>query len=457
MNSDSSKQKSTRKVAILIRLVNEELADFLLSKMPPEDEAAVRQMTVALEDIRPDEQEEVIEDFLQQTGWAREDVLGAPESMGEDDGGVELQWSASVKTTVEAENHNPQPWEVADADPDPEYEPTQVGRCPLGFVGPESASMVVRMIQNESGSMGAVILSLLEPVVAARVLEHFNDSTRLQLLRLLSELGETHPEVIAEIVTQVRKELDASHPPVMTAGMQAVQRILETSGWTSDPPFWNQLDVVRAEQVDRESVVAFKLNPSGPTDSSSLANETATQVVGPLKVFRGPEWFPSVQEKKGLDDEAGLIQGTQSVVSKPADVPDVESVSGNVPNRFEENRLSIERGQQREEEVLSRSQLIQQQFDRLVDWPAKSLLQIFKNVPPKVMMMAMTGAQSGMLAKMKKVLSRQQALRLEREIERTGPIRLADIHKAQQAVLGLIEDLQEQGKVDIPKRLAVEA
>ena len=69
----------------------------------------------------------------------------------------------------------------------------------------------------------------------------------------------------------------------------------------------------------------------------------------------------------------------------------------------------------------------------------------------------MTGARSELMAKMKKVLSRQQASRLERDIERSGPIRLADIHKAQEAVLGVIEELQEQGKVDIPERLAVEA
>ena len=466
MNSDSVKQKSTRKVAILIQLVNEELADFLLGKMSLEEAAAVRQMTEQLEPIHSDEQEEVIQEFLQQTGWAREDVLGASESVGEDVGGVELQWSASVKTGADAPTQEfprhehqlqePQPWKVPEENSRPEFEASQVGLSPLSFVGQDSAPMMVKMIRNESGAMGAVILSLLEPGVAARVLEHFDESARLQLLQLLSELGETHPEVIAEIVTQVRQELESVHRPVMTAGMQAVQRILDTSGWSSDSQVWDQLGKNRVDQVNGNVPIAFETSsPVRPPDSS-FAEANGSQVIGPAKLFKSSESSPRVDETMG-HDEAGFRSETLKIAPETSVFRETDSARAKRSAHTAENRFSTGSGERREEDVLAHSRRIQSQFDTLVDWPAKTLIQIFKSVPPKVMRMAMTGARSELMAKMKKVLSRQQASRLERDIERSGPIRLADIHKAQEAVLGVIEELQEQGKVDIPERLAVEA
>lgn len=456
MNSDSVKQKSTRKVAILIQLVNEELADFLLSKMPLADAAAVRQTTEELGEIHHDEQEQVIQEFLQQTGWAREDVLGTPGSAKEDESGVELQWSTSVETMASQEHRESPSVPAVTSKPTQSFEPTQVGQSPLGFVGIEQASLMAKLIQNESGSVGAVMLSLLEPFVAARVLENFDETLRLQLLRSLSELGETHPEVIAEIVNMVRQELESLGRPTMTAGMQAVQRILDTSSWKSGSEMWNQLGGGRNETGAMAFSQVLQANKPNSAEVSVFTERNTTQVVGPLKLFRGEETVTPLQVEDASRDDVDRPQIARKVENEvPASHAEI-AVPDDRPSPIETAQASAMGRRQEDEAALADSRVVQQQFDALVDWPSKALIQVFKHVPPKVMMLAMTGAQPGLLAKMKKTLSRQQALRLERDIERSGPIRLTDIHKAQQAVLGVIEDLQEQGEVEIPKRLAVE-
>ena len=75
MNSDKLKRHSFRRVAILIQLVNDSLADFLLSKMSLTEAATVRRLAEDLGEVDDHERERVIQDFLDQTGWAREDVL----------------------------------------------------------------------------------------------------------------------------------------------------------------------------------------------------------------------------------------------------------------------------------------------------------------------------------------------------------------------------------------------
>jgi flagellar motor switch protein FliG len=457
MNSESVKQKSTRKAAILIQLVNEELADFLLSKMPLADAAAVRQIAEELGEVTHDEQEQVIQEFLRQTGWAREDVLGTSAPVQEDESGVELQWSASIETLAPHENRESPSVSEVTSKPTLRFEPNQVGQSPLGFVGIEQASLMTKLIQNESSAVGAVMLSLLEPSVAARVLENFDENLRLQLLRSLSELDETHPEVIAEIVNLVRQELESLGRPVMTAGMQAVQRILDTSSWKSGPEMWNQLGGGR---IVNDAMALPQVPHNIRTTSAEalvFSERNTTQVVGPLKLFRGEEKSAQIQVEEAPRDEVVQPWEDRSVEAKGHASHSVAAVDVDRPSSPENSQVPRMGRRQEDGDVLKDSRVVQQQFDALVDWPSKALIQVFKHVPPKVMMLAMTGAQPRMLTQMKKTLSRQQATRLERDIERSGPIRLTDIHKAQHAVLGVIEDLQEQGKVDIPKRLAVEA
>ncbi|MGC6462891.1 MAG: hypothetical protein ACON32_13945 [Pirellulaceae bacterium] len=261
MNSDRLKRHSFRRVAILIQLVNDSLADFLLSKMSLREAATVRRMAEELEEVDAHERERVIQDFLDQTGWAREDVMSHVAARPRA-GGVELELSDSVQPSVEnplreSLMENPGRADKTTSCTEP------VDASPLGFVKATDVSIMVEMIQRESSSMGTVILSLLRPRIAAQTLEQFDLETRYDLLRRLADKGETHPDVNSEIVDMVQQEIESRLQPTLTPGMQAVQKILETSQWNENEVFMGRVNS-RREVNSADSQVSKFPSPIRP-------------------------------------------------------------------------------------------------------------------------------------------------------------------------------------------------
>src|SRR5438876_1284328 len=59
---------SLRKAAVLISALDEPTADALFQQMRPDDAAKVRSALIELNEIAPDEQQQVLADFLRQQG-----------------------------------------------------------------------------------------------------------------------------------------------------------------------------------------------------------------------------------------------------------------------------------------------------------------------------------------------------------------------------------------------------
>ena len=438
MNYDNLKRHSFRRVAILIQLVNDSLADSLLSKMSPTEAATVRRLAEELGEVDDHERERVIQDFLDQTGWAREDVLSQMASQPTTDG-VEIQLSNSVQPHVE----NPlQESRMENPDwPDQTLSSLEaVDASPLGFVKAADVSIMVEMIQRESSSMGTVILSLMRPRVAAQTLEQFDLETRYDLLRRLADKGETHPDVSSEIVDMVQQEIESRSQPALTPGMQAVKKILETSQWNENEVFMGRVNSRReVNSADSQvSTIPSAYQPH-PLETSPASKPSSRLTPSPRSSSEREKLLPL------REMDIGTMESNTNQSGDPAAEGDQDGV---LASKVDTVRDSDSAEPDLSPEYLvdaEQAKLIQRQFDAAGLHSMKNLLRVFKVLPPRIMSMAMTGAHPRMMVKVKKNLPRREASRLQYEIDHGGPIRLEDIILAQQAVLSALTHYEQHG------------
>ena len=438
MNSDQLKRHSFRRVAILIQLVNDSLADFLLSKMSLTEAATVRHLAAELGEVDNHERERVIQEFLDQTGWAREDVLSQVASQTSV-GGVELELSDSVLPSVDPALQDSPIGKPVWADKTTSS-PEPGDASPLGFVESAQVPIMVEMIQRESDSMGTVILSLLRPRIAAQTLEEFDLETRYELLRRLADKGETHPDVSSEIVNMVHQEIESRQQPALTPGMQAVQRILETSQWNENEVFMGRVNPSRgSNSVDSQVSQIPSTDLNHPLEISP-ASEPSSRLTPSLR--------SSSEREKILPLRQVDINATESTAAQ-SDTPTTGFDQGEVltSNDASGSESCLAEPDSSPECLVDAEQakLIQRQFDAAGLYSLKNLLRVFKVLPPRVMSMAMTGAHPKMMFKVKKKLPRREASRLQHEIDHGGPIRLEDIILAQQTVLSALTHYEQQG------------
>ena len=438
MNSDNLKRRSFRRVAILIQLVNDSLADFLLSKMSLREAATVRRMAEELEEVDAHERERVIQDFLDQTGWAREDVMSHVAARPRA-GGVELELSDSVQPSVEnplreSPMENPGRADKTTSCTEP------VDASPLGFVKATDVSIMVEMIQRESSSMGTVILSLLRPRIAAQTLEQFDLETRYDLLRRLADKGETHPDVNSEIVDMVQQEIESRQQPALTPGMQAVQKILETSQWNENEVFMGRVNPRReVNSADSQvSIIPSAYQPH-PLETSPASKPSSRLTPSPGSASEREKVLPLHEM------DIGTMESNTNQSGDPAAEGDQDGVLASKVDTIRDSDSA-------EHDLLpdylvgaEKAKLIQRQFDAAGLHSMKNLLRVFKVLPPRIMSMAMTGAHPKMMVKVKKKMPRREASRLQYEIDHGGPIRLEDIILAQQAVLGALTHCEQHG------------
>lgn len=437
MNSDKLKRHSFRRVAILIQLVNDSLADFLLSKMSLTEAATVRRLAEELGEVDDHERERVIQDFLDQTGWAREDVLSQMASQVTADG-VEIQLSNSVQPHVE----NPlQESRIENPDwPDHTSSSLEaVDASPLGFVKAADVSIMVEMIQRESSSMGTVILSLMRPRIAAQTLEQFDLETRYDLLRRLADKGETHPDVSSEIVDMVQQEIESRQQPALTPGMQAVQKILETSQWNENEVFMGRVNPREVNSTDSQVSTIPSAYQSHPLETSPASKTSSRLTPSPRSSSEREKLLPL------REMDIGTMESNTNQSGDPAVGGDQDGV---LASKVDTVRDSGSAEPDLSPEYLvdaEKAKLIQRQFDAAGLHSMKNLLRVFKVLPPRIMSMAMTGAHPKMMVKVKKKLPRREASRLQYEIDHGGPIRLEDIILAQQAVLSALTHYEQHG------------
>jgi flagellar motor switch protein FliG len=90
-------------------------------------------------------------------------------------------------------------------------------------------------------------------------------------------------------------------------------------------------------------------------------------------------------------------------------------------------------------------------FDDLVNIDDRGMRAILKEVNNEELTMALKTASETMLSKVLSNLSERASEMIREDLEVMGPVRLADVEKAQQAILRVAKKLEAEGKIIIGK------
>jgi flagellar motor switch protein FliG len=90
-------------------------------------------------------------------------------------------------------------------------------------------------------------------------------------------------------------------------------------------------------------------------------------------------------------------------------------------------------------------------FDDLINLDDRGIRAILKEVNNEELTMALKTASETMMNKVLANLSERAAEMIREDLEVMGPVRLADVEKAQQAILRVAKKLEAEGKIIIGK------
>ena len=211
-----------RKAAILVASLDGPTADRILDQMSEEQAGQVRRMMVDLGDLDPREQRHVIDEFFRQ-GPARQAAPAAKAAPAK--GGVELAGALAELSQGDDDSESATLSETA------AHEAQTQDERPFRFLREAHSARISPFLSGERPQTIALVVSQLPPRRAAGVLAALDGKLQAEVLRRLTDLDETDPEIVREvergleskIIAQVRSERRRA------AGLNAAAGILEAA------------------------------------------------------------------------------------------------------------------------------------------------------------------------------------------------------------------------------------
>ena len=216
-----------RKAAILVASLDVQTADKILDQMPDEQAAQVRRMMVELGDLDPQEQRHVIDEFFRQ-GPARPVLARQAPEAADAAGGVELDPDLARRLDAET---SPAPRRVAPERIAADSISRETSEPPFRFLSEAHSARITPFLAGEHPQTIALVISHMPPQRAAGVLATLDGQLQADVLRRLTDLDETDPEITREVERGLESRIleQARSERRRAAGLGAVAGILEAA------------------------------------------------------------------------------------------------------------------------------------------------------------------------------------------------------------------------------------
>ncbi len=207
MNNQSS--DALRKAAILISSLDAASADTLLEQMGPEYEAHVRQAVMQLDDFQPEEQQQVIRDFVNRN----------PNSTLFNSSGVELDDSLARKLEHATDDV---PTHAADVAPK---------ASPFHSLHHVDPITLAHVLNHEHPQTIAIVAAHLPAQQSADMLAQLPERIQSEVLIRVARMDQLSPDIISDIESEMQHLLaDSSQgKPTETIGLKAATAILSAA------------------------------------------------------------------------------------------------------------------------------------------------------------------------------------------------------------------------------------
>jgi len=415
-SSTSNAQHRIRKAAILISTLDRNSADSLLEQMDEEQAARVRAAIMDLDEVSPQDQQQVIEEFLQ---------AGGARSTPENDG-VELDESLTQRFSL-AESSTPH---------SNKYSKFSGEAPPFRFLHETTGETLAQFLQHERPQTIAVIVSHLPPHLAGDMIVHLPATLQADILQRVANLDDMDPELLREIEKELESLLDDQIRTKRrrSAGIKAVSAILAT--------------------VDRQHRNEVMDNLSNRDDSLAQKIQQNNQD-SMSRSFHGTPRQPQINVAK----ESKQVQNSEKKTASPISRR-TESTSTELINKNSDNKLSpLPEKQTITEPNLSDESQQDVSFHALAQLSNRDLAAVFHAASTQITLLALTGASSEFAERVFQQLSARDADALRKKMEQLGPLRLRDIEQAQQHLARLAGQLSARGVIKLPsvRRFAMAA
>lgn len=255
-----------------------------------------------------------------------------------------------------------------------------------GLLQSASAADLAQVLAHEPPQFIAVMVARLDPEQAASILERLPPATAAEALARLAWLGEPAPEALAEIARHLESKLAALAQ--RQPSLAAVKALLAAMDQSRRSAFLNHL-------AARDSRLAGELREGPPRGDSHTYRVESHR-------FR-------------IERTAGEQAGQDAFASAPR----------------------VER----------RREIPHLEFDDLERLDDAALRRVFAAADPQVVLLALTGADEALLARLLRQLPPRDAAVLRSRLNNPGPLRLSDIREAQDLLLSTVRRLAADGTI----------
>lgn len=263
----------------------------------------------------------------------------------------------------------------------------------FAFLEDVSPRAIAAVIQNEHPQTAAVVISHLPPRIAAAVLEELPAALATDALERMATIDSIAPEVLHELAHALRRQL-APHVRTAKAGPASLAHLTA---------------VLQAMDFRQRQRVLLQL---GERNTSLL------KCLGlyPLAVTTETQPRQVTAPRYRLD-------------ALPAALPASAAIGSASESSAEEAWLT---------------------FDDFLKLGDAALRAVFAAADPELSLLALTGAEPRLIARIVRRLPARDGLALRRRLEHPGAVRLRDIEQAREALAAVANRLAHEGTIDLP-------
>jgi len=417
-----------RKAAILVASLSEPEAELLLRQMPGGYARRVRRAAARLGHVEPEEQRQVIAEFVSRGAPAAQ-LDKAQYDTAEHDG-VEFDLSLVQQFA--------KPGEEPEAAASIHHDHNAAAKAPLpfGFLHDRRADELAALLRSEYPQVVSVVLSHLPAERAAEVLDRFDPDLQCEVLHRLAELEQADPEVVRELEQQIESLLNRATPPghSATAGLQAVEAILNAAGAAQRDRVLSRLSqsndalARRLSQSCGQRASPERSHATCTTSDAAESNlaETAPATHDEASGVAGPKLAPWTLSPQSNGRAAFVPASAEQRTPDPIEtlvVPEPETRNGIAAAALDRRRID---------------------FDDIAELTSSELATLLAAADPEVVILALAGASSRVIDAVTANLPARDVRQLTREMEGCGPLRLRDVDLAQERLAETLTQLIDQ-------------
>lgn len=315
----------------------------------------------------------------------------------------------------------------------------------------------------------AVMLVALGDELAGKVLEELDENDIHKISSYMSAMGTVSNQVVTNVLEEFVDMMDSGKAGYLAGGRDYLQKLLEKSldpsktaeimdriASPDDEDIGGGLEAIR--NLDPKTVAGFLSHEHPQTCAIILSHLDPPQAAAVIKEL--PERFqPDVMYRiatlsrippgviKDLDQvlatefrSAGAMEGAQigGVESAAEIINSMDRVTeANVLGEIE----SIS------PELVNDIKQLMFVFEDLLKLDDRGMQAVLKEINSDELILALKTASEPLKEKIFANMSERAALMMKEDLEAMGPVRVADVEKAQQSILGVVKRLEEEGTI----------